>query len=329
MATLLKHVVCHPHYIIEGVFVKEKIVIATRESQLALWQANTIKAQLEAHYPSLQVELLGMTTKGDQILNSPLSKIGGKGLFVKELEQALLEGRADIAVHSMKDVPMDFPIGLELAVICKRETPTDAFVSNHYADIDQLPHGAIIGTSSLRRACQIKAIRPDLIIKDLRGNVNTRLRKLDNNEYDAIILASAGLIRLEMPDRIRSQIPTHISLPAGGQGAMGIECRSDDHFIKTLLAPLQDALTRDCVLAERAVNKRLNGGCQAPIACHAQHQGDTLFLQALVGALDGQKIIRAEMTGPSNAAEPLGTQLAEQLLSLGAQSLLDQVLLPD
>ncbi len=306
--------------------MKEKIIIATRESQLALWQANNVKAQLEALYPELSVELLGMTTKGDQILDSPLSKIGGKGLFVKELEHALFEKRADIAVHSMKDVPMDFPEGLGLAVICQRENPTDAFVSNHYQHIDDLPAGAIVGTSSLRRSCQLKRVRPDLQIKDLRGNVNTRLKKLDNKEYDAIILASAGLIRLEMQDRIQHCISDEVSLPAGGQGAMGIECRIDDERVKTLLEPLNHLETRYCVTAERAVNKRLNGGCQAPIACFATLDGETIHLRGLVGSLDGQSIITAESQGAKEDAEKLGTRLAEELLSKGADKLLAEVM---
>ncbi|MFT2112191.1 hydroxymethylbilane synthase [Marinomonas sp. 2405UD68-3] len=306
--------------------MKEKIIIATRESQLALWQANNVKAQLETLYPDLDVKLLGMTTKGDQILDSPLSKIGGKGLFVKELEHALFENRADIAVHSMKDVPMDFPEGLGLAVICQRENPTDAFVSNTYANLDELPAGSIVGTSSLRRSCQLKRMRPDLQIKDLRGNVNTRLKKLDNNEYDAIILASAGLIRLEMQDRIRHCISEGISLPAGGQGAMGIECRIDDTRVKALLKPLNHLETHYCVTAERAVNKRLNGGCQAPIACFATLNGDTLHLRGLVGSLDGQSIITAESYGAKEGADDMGTKLAEELLSKGADKLLAEII---
>jgi hydroxymethylbilane synthase len=277
--------------------VKDKIVIATRESQLALWQANNVKAQLESLYPNLSVELLGMTTKGDQILDSPLSKIGGKGLFVKELETALMDGRADIAVHSMKDVPMAFPEGLGLAVICEREDPTDAFVSNHFNSIDDLPAGSIVGTSSLRRSCQLRMNRPDLVIKDLRGNVNTRLRKLDDGEYDAIILATAGLIRLEMKDRIRQKISTEASLPAGGQGAMGIECRSDDVQTINILAPLQHEATAVRVTAERAVNEHLNGGCQAPIACFATLTDDTIWLRVLVGSPDGKYMIQSEIYG--------------------------------
>ncbi|TBR44366.1 hydroxymethylbilane synthase [Marinomonas agarivorans] len=302
--------------------MKEKIVIATRESQLALWQANNVKSQLEVLYPELTVELLGMTTKGDQILDSPLAKIGGKGLFVKELEHALLEGRADIAVHSMKDVPMAFPDGLELAVICEREDPSDAFVSNRYDNLASLPANAIVGTSSLRRSCQLKLARPDLVIKDLRGNVNTRLRKLDNGEYDAIILASAGLIRLAMTDRIKSRLDDQLCLPAGGQGAMGIECRSDDKQIQALLAPLQHEETFWRVTAERAVNETLNGGCQAPIACFAILEGDTLFLRALVGDVTGSNILRKEITGPKQQAYKLGKTLAEQLLASGADKLL-------
>ena len=309
--------------------MRNKIVIATRESQLALWQANNVKASLEALYPEINVELLGMTTKGDQILDSPLSKIGGKGLFVKELEKALLDGEADIAVHSMKDVPMEFPEGLGLSVICKREDPTDAFVSNTYNSIEELPQGAVVGTSSLRRSCQLQMHRPDLVIKNLRGNVNTRLRKLDEGEYDAIILATAGLVRLEMADRIKTSISDTFSLPAGGQGAMGIECRSDDAELIKLLAPLQHQETAYRVIAERAVNKRLNGGCQAPIACFALLEGDELFIRGLVGSTDGKRMVRGEIRGDKANAEALGIQLAEQLLADGAQALLDEVYQPN
>ncbi|CUB03101.1 hydroxymethylbilane synthase [Marinomonas fungiae] len=305
--------------------MRNKIIIATRESQLALWQANNVKASLEALYPEIKVELMGMTTKGDQILDSPLSKIGGKGLFVKELEKALLDGEADIAVHSMKDVPMEFPEGLGLSVICEREDPTDAFVSNTYHSIDELPQGAVVGTSSLRRSCQLQMHRPDLVIKNLRGNVNTRLRKLDDGEYDAIILATAGLVRLEMADRIKVRISDEFSLPAGGQGAMGIECRSDDAELIQLLAPLQHQETAYRVIAERAVNKRLNGGCQAPIACFALLEGEELFIRGLVGSTDGKRMVRGEIRGHQDHAEALGTQLAEQLLADGAQALLDEV----
>ncbi|ADZ92175.1 hydroxymethylbilane synthase [Marinomonas mediterranea] len=305
--------------------MKDKIVIATRESKLALWQANTVKKQLETLYPNLTVELLGMTTKGDQILDSPLSKIGGKGLFVKELESALLDGRADIAVHSMKDVPMAFPKGLGLAVICEREDPSDAFVSNKYSSLDELPKGSVLGTSSLRRACQIQQHRPDLKIESLRGNVGTRLGKLDNNEYDAIILATAGLIRLELEDRIKSRLSDTYCLPAGGQGAMGIECRDNDKDILELLAPLQHQDTYYRVTAERAVNKRLNGGCQAPIACFATLSDGEIWLRGLVGSTDGQQMITGDIKGAPQNAEQLGITLAEDLLNRGAQRILDDV----
>jgi hydroxymethylbilane synthase len=299
--------------------------IATRKSALALWQANFVKAELEAAHPGLQVELVPMSTQGDKILDTPLAKIGGKGLFVKELETAMLEGRADIAVHSMKDVPVDFPEGLMLHTICQREDPRDAFVSNTYQQLADLPHGAVVGTSSLRRQCQIKAMRPDLQIKDLRGNVNTRLAKLDAGEFDAIILASAGLIRLGFEARIASFLEVGTSLPANGQGAVGIECRSDDLVVQQLLAPLEHKETRICVLAERAMNRKLQGGCQVPIGAFAVLQHNELWLRGLVGQLDGSEILRSEIKGEATQAEQLGTQLAEQLLALGADRILDAV----
>ncbi|CAH9065562.1 Porphobilinogen deaminase [Pseudoalteromonas holothuriae] len=299
--------------------------IATRKSALALWQAEFVKAQLMHFHPELNVELVPMSTQGDIILDTPLAKIGGKGLFVKELEQAMLDGRADIAVHSMKDVPVEFPQGLELYTICEREDPRDAFVSNTYKDIESLPQGAVVGTSSLRRQCQIKALRPDLDIRDLRGNVNTRLAKLDNGDYDAIILAAAGLIRLEMPERIASFIAPEQSLPANGQGAVGIECRSDDALTKRLLTPLEHTETRIRVLAERAMNRRLEGGCQVPIGAFAQVNGEQVFLRGLVGALDGSEILRAQVTGSSEQAEQLGVELAEELLKQGADKILAEV----
>jgi hydroxymethylbilane synthase len=299
--------------------------IATRESQLALWQAEFIKAELERHHPGLQVELLGMKTKGDIILDVPLAKVGGKGLFVKELEQAMLDDRADIAVHSMKDVPMEFPDGLGLAIICDREDPTDAFVSNQYTSLDDLPEGAKVGTSSLRRQLQIKAARPDLTLLDLRGNVNTRLAKLDNGDYDAIILASAGLLRLNFAERIRSRLPIELSLPAGGQGAVGVECRTNDARTRALLAPLHHKDTADRVLAERALNRRLEGGCQVPIACYAELQDDNLYLRGLVGDPSGKTVLRAEVTGPRAKAEQLGIQVAEMLLDQGAGAILAKV----
>ncbi len=300
--------------------------IATRKSALALWQAEYVKAQLEHFHPGINVELVPMTTKGDIILDTPLAKVGGKGLFVKELEVAMLEGRADIAVHSMKDVPVEFPEGLGLEVICPREDPRDAFVSNTIKSFDELPQGAVVGTSSLRRQCQIKALRPDLKIRDLRGNVNTRLKKLDNGEYDAIILAAAGLIRLEMPARIQEFIEPEVMLPANGQGAVGIECRTDDQALKALLAPLGCETTRIRVLAERAMNRALEGGCQVPIGSYAviQDNGE-VFLRGLVGATDGSEILTSEITGTSENAEQLGKSLADQLLEKGADKILRQV----
>ncbi len=301
--------------------------IATRKSALALWQAEYVKAQLEHFHQNITVELVPMTTKGDIILDTPLAKVGGKGLFVKELEVAMLEGRADIAVHSMKDVPVDFPPGLGLEVICPREDPRDAFVSNTYATLNDLPQGAIVGTSSLRRQCQLKAKRPDLDIRDLRGNVNTRLRKLDEGQYDAIILAAAGLIRLAMTDRIAQYIEPEEMLPANGQGAVGIECRTDDEAIKALLAPLECSSTRIRVLTERAMNKALEGGCQVPIASYSviSSNGEEVYLRGLVGAVDGSEIIESEITGPIEQGEVLGNTLAQELLSRGADKILKEV----
>ncbi|WP_019616809.1 hydroxymethylbilane synthase [Psychromonas ossibalaenae] len=305
--------------------IPQIIRIATRHSPLAMWQANFVKAELLKYHPNLTVELLPMKTKGDKILDTPLAKVGGKGLFVKELEVAMLEGRADIAVHSMKDVPVDFPEGLGLTVICEREDPRDAFVSNNFNSLDQLPQGAVVGTSSLRRQCQIRELRPDLVIKDLRGNVNTRLRKLDDGEYDAIILAAAGLIRLEMQVRIAAYIEPEICLPAVGQGAVGIECRLDDQQTIELLKPLEDAVTRIRVTAERAMNLALQGGCQVPIGSYATLDNDQVFLRGLVGSVDGKQIIRKEITGHLDDAEKLGLNLAKQLLDCGAQEILAEV----
>ncbi len=303
----------------------DTIRIATRKSPLAMWQAEYVRDRLMAIHPELNVELLGMTTQGDKILDSPLAKIGGKGLFVKELEQQMLDGGADIAVHSMKDVPVAFPGGLHLAVICEREDPRDAFVSNHFQSLDELPQGAKVGTSSMRRQCQLKALRPDLQILDLRGNVNTRLRKLDEGQYDAIILAAAGLIRLGFETRITQTMSTGISLPAIGQGAVGIECRSNDERINQLIAPLNDSATRTRVLAERAMNNRLEGGCQVPIAGHATLEGDALHLRGLVGSADGEKMIRGERLGPQADAEAMGIELAEELLQNGAAEILNEL----
>jgi hydroxymethylbilane synthase len=266
-----------------------------------------------------------MVSRGDKLLDSPLSKIGGKGLFVKELETALLEDRADIAVHSMKDVPMDFPQGLGLFCICEREDPRDAFVSNRYASLDALPAGSIVGTSSLRRQAQLLARRPDLTIHFLRGNVNTRLAKLDAGEYDAIILAAAGLIRLGFEDRITSSISVDDSLPAGGQGAVGIECRSVDAEIHALLAPLHHDDTATRVVAERSLNKHLNGGCQVPIACYAVLEGDQIWLRGLVGDPSGALLLRAEARAPKADAQALGVQVADALLEQGAEKILKAV----
>ena len=305
--------------------LKNTLKIATRQSPLALWQANYIKDRLLDLYPALQVELLPLVTKGDVILDTPLAKIGGKGLFVKELEHALLNGSADIAVHSMKDVPMQFPAGLGLSVICKREDPRDAFVSNRYRSLAELPAGAVVGTSSLRRQCQLKQHRPDLVIRSLRGNVGTRLSKLDNGEYDAIILAAAGLIRLGLSERIASLIEPEISLPAAGQGAVGIECRTADSRVRQLLAPLADQETTYCVSAERAMNNRLQGGCQVPIGGYAVvHKGE-LCLRALVGDVNGTQILRAEGKSAVENAEQLGIEIAERLLHQGADRILRSI----
>lgn len=303
----------------------EILKIATRKSPLAMWQAEYVKARLESIHNNLTVELIPMVTKGDVILDTPLAKVGGKGLFVKELELAMLAGDADIAVHSMKDVPVEFPEGLGLEIICEREDPRDAFVSNTYRRIEELPPGAIVGTCSLRRQCQIKEARPDLTILDLRGNVNTRLRKLDNKDYDAIILAAAGLIRLDMAYRIASYIEPEQSLPAVGQGAVGIECRTDDARVKALLAPLNDANTCDRVSAERAMNLALEGGCQVPIGSYAVLEGDEVWLRGLVGRPDGTQVIRGEIRGERAQAQQLGLTLANELLSKGAKTILADV----
>ncbi|MDH5179211.1 MAG: hydroxymethylbilane synthase [Gammaproteobacteria bacterium] len=299
--------------------------IATRKSQLALWQAEYVRDMLQKIHPGLEVELLKMTTQGDKILDTPLAKVGGKGLFVKELENGLLTGEADIAVHSMKDVPVELPLGLHLPVICPREDPRDAFVSNTFDSFEALPEGARLGTSSLRRQCQLSALRPDLRIIDLRGNVNTRLQKLDDGEYDAIILAAAGLKRLDMTHRITEYLDTSVSLPAIGQGAVGIECRQDDVRINNLLAPLNDPETHIRVLAERAMNHRLQGGCQVPIAGYAELSKGMLLLRGLVGQSDGSVIVRGDIAGHPDEAEHLGLVLAEDLLSRGADTILQQL----
>lgn len=299
--------------------------IATRQSPLALWQAHFVKKQLELFHPQLTVELVPMVTRGDILLDTPLAKVGGKGLFVKELELALLDGRADIAVHSLKDVPVAFPEGLGLVTVCERDDPRDAFVSNHYENLKALPAGSIIGTSSLRRQCQLAELRPDLIIRSLRGNLGTRLGKLDNGEYDAIILAVAGLNRLEMQTRIRYALPPEVSLPAVGQGAVGIECRLDDTYTQALLAPLNHPETAIRVSAERAMNIRLEGGCQVPIGSYAEFNNDELWLRALVGTPDGLVMIRGERRGKPEDALAMGVSLAEELLAKGAREILAKV----
>ncbi len=296
--------------------------IATRSSPLALWQAEEVSRRLSALYPDLEVQLVKMKTKGDKILDAPLAKVGGKGLFVKELEAGLLAHAADIAVHSMKDVPVEFPEGLELALIMQREDPRDAFVSNRYQSLSDMPEGAVLGTSSLRRQTQIREKFPKLKINWLRGNVNTRLKKLDDGEYDAIILAAAGLKRLGFDERIRALLEPEQSLPAIGQGAMGIETRSDDETVKQLIAPLADADTTLRVQAERAMNETLQGGCQVPLAGYAVLDGDQLYLRGMVGEPDGSRVLRAEIRGPSDQAHRLGVQLAQDLLSQGAGEIL-------
>jgi hydroxymethylbilane synthase len=296
--------------------------IATRQSPLALWQAEHIRARLEVLHTDLKVELVTFVTQGDKILDTPLAKIGGKGLFVKELEAALLDGRADLAVHSMKDVPMALPEGLSLPVICEREDPLDAFVSNTYHSFDELPQGAKVGTSSLRRKTQILKQRPDLNIIDLRGNVGTRLSKLDSGLYDAIILASAGLKRLGLADRIRHTLQPEISLPAVGQGALGLECRATDQAVLDLILPLLHDETDICVRAERAFNAYLEGGCQVPIAGYATLNQGQLHIEGRVGSVDGLTLLKVELSGTPEQAEQLGVSLAQKLLEQGAGDLL-------
>lgn len=304
----------------------DKIVIASRESKLAMWQAEHIKARLEQLYPQLAVEILGMTTQGDQILDKTLSKIGGKGLFVKELELALQEGRADLAVHSIKDVPMNLPEGFALAAICEREDPRDAFVSNSYASLSELPDGAVVGTSSLRRESQLRARFPRLTIKPLRGNVQTRLRKLDDGEFDAIILAAAGLKRLELSERIRCELAPSESLPAVGQGALGIEIRADRADLMQLLAPLDHADTHACVSAERSLSRVLGGSCQIPLGGFATLSDDVITLGGFVAHPDGSVMLTASASAPREYADALGRAVAQKLLDAGAAPLIQAVI---
>lgn len=300
----------------------KKLVIASRESALAMWQAEHIRDRLRALYPQTDVSILGMTTQGDQILDVTLSKIGGKGLFVKELETALENGSADIAVHSLKDVPMHLPEGFVLACIGKREDPRDAFVSNHHANLEALPVGSIVGTSSLRRESQLRARFPHLKIEPLRGNVQTRLRKLDEGQYAAIILAAAGLKRLGLGDRIRAFISSEDSLPAVGQGALGIEIRVNRPELEALLQPLHDAETAACVFAERAMSRALAGSCQVPLGGFAEVQGDKLRMRGFVASPDGSKMLRAEQIGSVKEPEVLGNAIADELLKQGAGAIL-------
>jgi len=297
--------------------------IATRKSPLAVWQAEFVRSQLQLHYPELDIELVKMSTQGDHMINSPLSKIGGKSLFIKELEIGILEGRADIAVHSMKDVPYELPDEFEIGAILVRENPFDAFVSNHFNEINELPQGARVGSCSLRRIVQLKAIRPDLEILDLRGNVNTRLMKLDQGEYDAIILACAGLIRLGCEDRIKQPLDAQTSLPAVGQGALGIENRKGDESVRELIRPLIDSKTMTEVLAERAMNATLEGSCSVAIAGYAVSNGEKLLLKGLVGKVESGSILRAENTGSTSQPKVLGELVANQLLDIGAGKLLE------
>ena len=296
--------------------------IASRNSPLAMWQANFVKSSLQQAHTGLEVEILGFTTTGDRLLHSPLARLGGKGLFVKELERAMLDGEADIAVHSMKDVPAQFPDGLTLAVICERGDPSDALVSNEYGSLAELPPQAVVGTSSLRRQCQLKCLRPDLRLADLRGNVGTRLGKLDEGQYDAIILASAGLIRLQLQQRISARLSIAESLPAAGQGAIGVECRAGDETTRELLACLHHEETAARVAAEREVTLALDGGCELPIAAHARLEAGQLHLQALVGNADGSEIVRSERSWPDAAPRELGRKVAAELLERGADRII-------
>ena len=296
--------------------------IASRNSPLAMWQANHVKSALQRSHPGLEVEILGFTTTGDRMLHSPLARLGGKGLFVKELERAMLDGEADIAVHSMKDVPAQFPEGLELAVICERGDPSDALVSNDYGSLADLPQEAVVGTSSLRRQCQLNCLRPDLRLADLRGNVGTRLGKLDEGQYDAIILASAGLMRLKLEQRIRARLDITDCLPAAGQGAIGVECRAGDETTCDLLACLHHEETAARVAAEREVTLALDGGCELPIAAHARLDEGNLHLQALVGRADGSEIVRSERSGLAANPRELGREVAAELLECGADRII-------
>lgn len=302
-----------------------QLSIATRKSPLAMWQAEFVKAQLLQQHPQLAIELIGMSTQGDVLLDVPLAKIGGKGLFIKELEEQMMAGNAQLAVHSMKDLPAVLPEGFAIGAVLARHNPLDAFVSNTYANLDELPQGAIVGTSSLRRKSQLLAIRPDLQLHDLRGNIHTRMRKLDEGQYDAIILAAAGLERMDMPERIRSVIPAEVCLPAVAQGALAIEVLANDASTQGFVDCLNDETTLACVRAERAMNAALEGGCQVPIGSYAIWQGEQIWLRGLVASLDGKTIIRGERQGSAADAHRMGEDLAQELLAKGAKSILDAV----
>ena len=310
---------------LQTLMADSKLRIATRKSPLALWQANHVRDALMARNSGLDVELFTMTTQGDKILDTPLAKVGGKGLFVKELELGILEGEADLAVHSMKDVPVEFPDGLGLAAILEREDPRDALISNAFTSIDTLPQGARVGTSSLRRQCQLRARRPDLEVLDLRGNVNTRLAKLDIGDYDAILLAAAGVKRMGWEDRITELLPPEQFLPAIGQGAIGIEIRVADEKVSRIVEALNDERTATRIRAERALNKRLQGGCQVPIAGYSEISHGVMVLRALVGRPDGTELVQGVISGKPEDAEELGQVLADDLLSRGAKQILDEV----
>ena len=306
--------------------MKANLIIGTRQSLLALWQSNHIASLLRKQYPDCQVTLKKIVTKGDRILDVPLAQIGGKGLFTKEIETELLDGTVDLAVHSLKDMPTVLPEGLCLTAITTRANVGDAFVSNKYASFSELPQGAVLGTSSLRRKAQLLAVRPDLKIVDLRGNVDTRLRKLDEGQMDAIILAAAGLERLGHADRIREIIPTTVCLPAVGQGALAIECRSDNKEVREMLAFLNDLPTKQATDAERAFLGLIEGGCQVPIGVHAEVENDNVKIEAVIASLDGSKILRNNITGPAVNAADLGRKLGQQMLAEGGEQILTDIL---
>lgn len=306
--------------------MKANLIIGTRQSLLALWQSNHIASLLRKQYPDCQVTLKKIVTKGDRILDVPLAQIGGKGLFTKEIETELLDGTVDLAVHSLKDMPTVLPEGLCLTAITTRANVGDAFVSNKYASFSELPQGAVLGTSSLRRKAQLLAVRPDLKIVDLRGNVDTRLRKLDEGQMDAIILAAAGLERLGHADRIREIIPTTVCLPAVGQGALAIECRSNNKEVRDMLAFLNDLPTKQATDAERAFLGLIEGGCQVPIGVHAEVENDNVKIEAVIASLDGSKVLRNNITGPAVNAADLGRKLGQQMLAEGGEQILADIL---